>query len=1130
MRNALLPRPSSLAMLLTVLAVFTITPSGAQPKYKTEIVPYTPHGDQIQDVRLTIDGTRLITYALQERSLKVWELQSRRLIRTIDANVLGSTGWLDVTSNGRYMVTTHGDGSLHVIDLDTGGFVRSIAKDLGERPNLTITPNGQDVITGRGDGILQLWDLATGRLKLQFGDTSARIKGIYDVVTLPDSGSILVPYQDGTVKQWSLSTGHKVRTFAIDANNIAVAPDGQRFVSRDVTSIKIWNLATGQLERNIEGVDWSPGGVQIDRLGRYIFVDVGAKDHTRDEGKIEIREFETGKLVRTLNVGIGKGRSFAISDDGRRLVQGSVYAAITVWDTETGQLVERFGFGRPQERSAAFTSDGNSLVVFLDDGTIQVWNPGTGELVRSLQRPGTVEVCDYWKQGTLIIGARHAICADAENPSPRVWDIDTGKFTGLFKDLDKPTPKGTRTPVLSATKDGRYLFSSNYAANGKSLDPGDQVVRQWDIKSGRIVRRLQHAGSVTAIGVSPDGRYVLTHDGQLKLWGVADGKLLRSVTWVGKIPQGGIAFVGDTIRIIDSNRVALLDTRNLRPIKDHPHSITRGKPALTEDGMRAAIVFFHDTWKLELWDLENRKLLRSFKGLPTSPRFDLGDVAIAPGGTRIVVPGMPTGIGVWDAESGDLLMTAYSGQLAQRRGTAPQGEWLTITPEGFFAASSPRAAELASVVRGAQPYSVEQMWQSLFSPDLVREKLGGDTEKEVVKAAGVMDLGKVLDSGKSPSVVITSHSPGASTVNDIVTMEATIADQGGGIGRVEWRVNGVTAAVTAKTEIKDRQISLSHQLALDPGENTIEVIAYNARNLLASPPVSTTMRFTGSVDTVKPKLHVLAIGINEYVDRGWTPPGADKATAFPPLNLAVSDAVAFSTALKAAGAGQYAEVAVTEAMDKDATVAGLEERITRMAAGIHPRDTFVLFAAAHGTSVNGRFFLIPQDYDGGTNPLALQERAIGQDRLQDWVANRIKAKRAILLLDTCESGALVSGFARSRTDVPASEAAIGRLHEATGRPVLTAAAEGKPAFEGYEGYGIFTWALLDALKNGDRNGNGSIELSELVAHVQDGVPQISARLKGRGHAAVAARGSTSDRQSARFGSRGEDFALVKRLQ
>jgi hypothetical protein len=41
---------------------------------------------------------------------------------------------------------------------------------------------------------------------------------------------------------------------------------------------------------------------------------------------------------------------------------------------------------------------------------------------------------------------------------------------------------------------------------------------------------------------------------------------------------------------------------------------------------------------------------------------------------------------------------------------------------------------------------------------------------------------------------------------------------------------------------------------------------------------------------------------------------------------------------------------------------------------------------------------------------------------------------------------------------------------------------------------------------------------------------IAARLNGRGKAAVAARGSADDRQSARFGSRGEDFALVRRLK
>jgi hypothetical protein len=37
---------------------------------------------------------------------------------------------------------------------------------------------------------------------------------------------------------------------------------------------------------------------------------------------------------------------------------------------------------------------------------------------------------------------------------------------------------------------------------------------------------------------------------------------------------------------------------------------------------------------------------------------------------------------------------------------------------------------------------------------------------------------------------------------------------------------------------------------------------------------------------------------------------------------------------------------------------------------IHPRDTFVLLVAAHGTSKNGRFNFILQEYQGGPGDAA----------------------------------------------------------------------------------------------------------------------------------------------------------------
>src|SRR5262249_40614688 len=161
-------------------------------------------------------------------------------------------------------------------------------------------------------------------------------------------------------------------------------------------------------------------------------------------------------------------------------------------------------------------------------------------------------------------------------------------------------------------------------------------------------------------------------------------------------------------------------------------------------------------------------------------------------------------------------------------------------------------------------------------------------------------------------------------------------------------------------------------------------------------------------------LHILALGINKYVDKGWTPPGASDTLLFKPLKLAVNDARAVAEDLEKAAGSQYAEVKVTLLNDEEASRDGVERAINRLANDVLPQDTFIFFAAAHGISENGRFYLIPQDYQGA--PDALARAAIGQDRLQDWFANRLRAKKALILLDTCESGALVAGHLRSRAD------------------------------------------------------------------------------------------------------------------
>ena len=56
------------------------------------------------------------------------------------------------------------------------------------------------------------------------------------------------------------------------------------------------------------------------------------------------------------------------------------------------------------------------------------------------------------------------------------------------------------------------------------------------------------------------------------------------------------------------------------------------------------------------------------------------------------------------------------------------------------------------------------------------------------------------------------------------------------------------------------------RMALDPAENIIEVVAYNAAGLLASPPRQMVVTWDGVASSEPPALHVLAVGVNEYAD------------------------------------------------------------------------------------------------------------------------------------------------------------------------------------------------------------------------------------------------------------------------
>jgi uncharacterized caspase-like protein len=225
---------------------------------------------------------------------------------------------------------------------------------------------------------------------------------------------------------------------------------------------------------------------------------------------------------------------------------------------------------------------------------------------------------------------------------------------------------------------------------------------------------------------------------------------------------------------------------------------------------------------------------------------------------------------------------------------------------------------------------------------------------------------------------------------------------------------------------------------------------------------------------------MLVVGINHYRDRAlW-------------LRYAVPDGQELVAAVRQTASPLVREIKLTTLFDEQASMAELEAAFTRIAAQTSPNDVFLLYLAGHGITLDGRYHFIPQEFHY-TNEDAVRHHAITQDHLQRWLAS-VPARKSVVLIDTCESGSFSQSLAVMRGMV--EKTAIDRLSKATGRATIVAATDTQPAMEGYEGHGVFTYVLLEALRQADSNfGNrdGITGLFELASYVHVRVPEITMR-------------------------------------
>jgi uncharacterized caspase-like protein len=224
-------------------------------------------------------------------------------------------------------------------------------------------------------------------------------------------------------------------------------------------------------------------------------------------------------------------------------------------------------------------------------------------------------------------------------------------------------------------------------------------------------------------------------------------------------------------------------------------------------------------------------------------------------------------------------------------------------------------------------------------------------------------------------------------------------------------------------------------------------------------------------------MHVLAVGVDKYRMKDYE------------LRYAVNDAKRVAKALETVGSTLFAKVETTALVNEDVTREKLAATFGRLAATVKPADVFVLFLGGHGKSIAERYYFYPQGLDFAAGE-TVETHGIGHDQWTEWLS-KVPAEKTLLVFDTCESTA-ASGFVRGADS--ARETAMDVLQHATGRNVITAARNA--AYEGYQGHGILTYALLQGLAGGAAQGQSEVRVGALAEYVTTQVPRITQSVFG----------------------------------
>jgi WD40 repeat protein len=573
-----------------------------------------------------------------------------------------------------------------------------------------VTPDGRHVISAGSvdDSALYVWDLATRSLvRTLRSRIGSRIGGQPDALDVTADGRHVVvaggiPGRE-KARILDLATGRRVGTLKGKVGPVTrlhTIPDGRHVLTVDVFTrgVRVWDMRTGRHVRTLEEGAPALYAVCPMRDGRHVLTVCGGWE--RDRPGIRMWDLTTGELVRVMEPDSPLTSALAPMPDGRHALAAFTGEGIWILDLATGERVRVFGRDVDTIQGIDVSPDGRYAVT--TGRTMRLWQIGAGRCLRTRETGDSIHFVQVTPDG------RQALTAVLNSPV-RLWPLNPETAPSGFR-ICRPhsaaelTRFGSRVDDLVVEAEEALERGDLPAALGRlrtaRAQPGHErapaVMDAWHrlaVRTRRVRIRTAwsartfegHAGSVNAVDVTPDGRYVLSAgaDGAVRMWDLTGGDRVRTLdahtdvlTSVRVLPGGGHALTAGldgAVREWD-----LASGRCVRTLRAHVGAV-HGL-AVTPDGSHALSAGADHT--VRVWNLADGTCSRVLEG----HTHRVGSVCVLPDGGHALTAGLDGVVREWDLSTG-----ACTRVLEMARAGAMRS--VCVTPDGRFALTTRDSAD-----------------------------------------------------------------------------------------------------------------------------------------------------------------------------------------------------------------------------------------------------------------------------------------------------------------------------------------------------------------------------------------------------------------------------------------------------